>query len=135
MGSRAFETQFQGNPVPAEGNLMKLSGKGSKESRVEGITGTLEAGKVYLPKEAPWLLDFERELLSFPLGRHDDQVDAFVLALAQAGAKSNAGFFIFTFGDDGPPEPIIWYDGGVRREEFSENDHPDVYLAQRDGRI
>lgn len=65
------ETRLPIVPVPA---------KGSKESRVEGVTGVLEAKKVFLPKEAPWLLDFERELLSFPPGRHDDQVDAFVLA-------------------------------------------------------
>lgn len=25
---------------------------------------------------APWLADFRAELLSFPAGRHDDQVDA-----------------------------------------------------------
>lgn len=57
---------------------------GSKMSRIEGITGVLEAGKVLLPKEAPWLEDFERELLSFPNGKHDDQVDAFAIALGHA---------------------------------------------------
>ena len=63
--------------------VVPVQAKGSKESRIEGITGTLEAKKVFLPREAPWLLDFERELLAFPLGKHDDQVDAFSLALAQ----------------------------------------------------
>ncbi len=32
----------------------------------------IEAGRVYLPKSAAWL----GELLSFPNGRHDDQVDS-----------------------------------------------------------
>jgi hypothetical protein len=32
-------------------------------------------GKVYLPRNAPWLAEFESELLSFPAGVHDDQVD------------------------------------------------------------
>jgi hypothetical protein len=29
-----------------------------------------------VPAGAPWLADFRAELLSFPAGRHDDQVDA-----------------------------------------------------------
>jgi predicted phage terminase large subunit-like protein len=61
--------------------IVPISVKGSKEARVEGITGILEAKKLYLPTEAPWLLDFERELLAFPAGKHDDQVDALTLAL------------------------------------------------------
>jgi len=32
-----------------------------------------------LPVEAPWLADFENELLAFPSGRYDDQVDALSL--------------------------------------------------------
>jgi hypothetical protein len=43
--------------------------------------GRFEAGRVLLPLEAPWLADFESELLSFPSGRYDDQVDAFMLFL------------------------------------------------------
>ena len=31
---------------------------------------------VFLPKDAPWLDEFRCELLAFPHGRHDDQVDA-----------------------------------------------------------
>jgi predicted phage terminase large subunit-like protein len=36
----------------------------------------IEARQVYLPKQAPWLGDFQAELLQFPHGRHDDQVDS-----------------------------------------------------------
>jgi predicted phage terminase large subunit-like protein len=32
-------------------------------------------GKVFFPKDAPWLEEWEEELLSFPNARHDDQVD------------------------------------------------------------
>jgi phage terminase large subunit-like protein len=39
-------------------------------------------GQVFFPREAPWLVDFENELLAFPNGRHDDQVDAVFQALA-----------------------------------------------------
>ena len=31
---------------------------------------------LYVPAGAPWLADFRGELLAFPVGRHDDQVDA-----------------------------------------------------------
>jgi predicted phage terminase large subunit-like protein len=36
----------------------------------------IEAGHVYLPKDAPWLATFLRELLAFPNGANDDQVDS-----------------------------------------------------------
>lgn len=39
-------------------------------------TSLIEAGQVLLPKEAPWLADFQHELVTFPHGRHDDQVDS-----------------------------------------------------------
>jgi len=31
---------------------------------------------VFLPKKAPWLEAFDYELIAFPNGKHDDQVDA-----------------------------------------------------------
>jgi phage terminase large subunit-like protein len=36
----------------------------------------IEAGHVYLPRNADWLDTFMLELLAFPYGRHDDQVDS-----------------------------------------------------------
>jgi predicted phage terminase large subunit-like protein len=44
--------------------------------RMVAQSAKIEAGHVYLPKSAPWLGDFLTELLSFPNGRHDDQVDS-----------------------------------------------------------
>jgi predicted phage terminase large subunit-like protein len=55
--------------------------KDDKETRMSRHQGRFEAGRVLLPVEAPWLADFESELLSFPNGRYDDQVDAFMLFL------------------------------------------------------
>jgi len=43
--------------------------------------GRFEAGRILLPQEALWLADFENELLAFPGGRYDDQVDALLLFL------------------------------------------------------
>ena len=31
---------------------------------------------MHLPEEAPWLVDFEKEVLAFPNGKFDDQVDS-----------------------------------------------------------
>jgi predicted phage terminase large subunit-like protein len=55
--------------------------KDDKETRMSRHQGRFEAGRILLPVEAPWLADFESELLSFPNGRYDDQVDAFMLFL------------------------------------------------------
>jgi len=48
----------------------------SKEERLIGQTGQLEAGVRALPNDAPWLDAFIAELRAFPSGKHDDQVDA-----------------------------------------------------------
>ncbi len=50
--------------------------KGDKVSRLMRVTPLMEAGKMGLPKRAPWLANFEQELFTFPDGAHDDQVDA-----------------------------------------------------------
>lgn len=39
-----------------------------------------EVHRVYFPKRATWLAEFEHELLLFPSGTHDDQVDVFSYA-------------------------------------------------------
>ena len=48
----------------------------SKEARAAAASPVVEAGRVFLPREAPWLGAFLDELSSFPNGAHDDQVDA-----------------------------------------------------------
>jgi hypothetical protein len=36
----------------------------------------MELDGLYVPARAPWLSDLKAELLAFPTGKHDDQVDA-----------------------------------------------------------
>jgi hypothetical protein len=36
----------------------------------------MQQGMVRFPKQAEWATQFVSELLQFPLGKHDDQVDA-----------------------------------------------------------
>jgi len=51
--------------------------KDDKEVRFLAACAPVEEGKVFLPRNAPWLAEFRRELQGFPRGRHDDQVDSF----------------------------------------------------------
>ena len=58
-----------------------------KYSRADGITSMVEAGQLLLPADAAWLAEFRSELLAFPNGRNDDQVDALSQLLAWARRK------------------------------------------------
>jgi hypothetical protein len=44
------------------------------------IAARYEVGMVYHREGAPWLTDYEDELLSFPRGKNDDQVDTASMA-------------------------------------------------------
>ena len=50
--------------------------EGSKADRMVAQSAKIEAGHVHLPQEADWLGTLLLELLGFPSGRHDDQVDS-----------------------------------------------------------
>jgi predicted phage terminase large subunit-like protein len=50
--------------------------EGSKVDRMAAQSAKIEAGHLHLPRTASWLAEFLNELLSFPNGRHDDQVDS-----------------------------------------------------------
>src|SRR5574338_245092 len=47
-----------------------------KIARVNSVTPIIEAGKVYLPKDASWLNGFLDEMEEFPNGEFDDTVDS-----------------------------------------------------------
>lgn len=57
----------------------QVASAADKPTRSRSIQARTSMGKVYLPSKAPWLADFTQELLVFPAGKHDDQVDAFGL--------------------------------------------------------
>lgn len=73
------------------GLIDNLSGKlpivpvfptGSKEDRAGSVCGLWNRGQVQLPENATWKKAFVEELVNFPLGAYNDQVDSFVHALA-----------------------------------------------------
>jgi predicted phage terminase large subunit-like protein len=59
----------------------------SKIIRAQGQSGICEAGRVWLPEAAAWLIDFEAEVSAFPNAPHDDDVDAMTQALAYLTAN------------------------------------------------
>jgi len=61
-----------------EGRLRPIARRpeGDKIVRMEAQSALIEAGRVWVPEAASWLGDFQLEMLAFPRGRHDDQVDS-----------------------------------------------------------
>jgi predicted phage terminase large subunit-like protein len=56
--------------------LIAIMPHGDKLTRATTVSAMVEAGRVRLPRHAAWLTDFEGEMMHFPNGAHDDQVDA-----------------------------------------------------------
>ena len=67
---------------------IKYTPKDSKEIRANYASEPLEYGKIFLKLNASWLDDFRAEIVSFPYGRHDDQVDAFSQLIIERKQKT-----------------------------------------------
>ena len=50
--------------------------RGDKAVRAQSIRGRMALNGLYVSMAAPWYAELRSELLSFPAGKHDDQVDA-----------------------------------------------------------
>lgn len=50
--------------------------RGDKSVRAQSIRGRMALNGLYVPTRAPWYAAFRAELLSFPAGKNDDQVDS-----------------------------------------------------------
>jgi predicted phage terminase large subunit-like protein len=50
--------------------------RGDKAVRAQSIRGRMALDGLHYLASAPWRADFEAELMTFPAGKHDDQVDA-----------------------------------------------------------
>ncbi|UVC17884.1 phage terminase large subunit [Mesorhizobium onobrychidis] len=72
--------------------------RSDKESRLSRVAAMIENGNVNLPKDAHWKDDFLLEVLAFPHGRHDDQVDSMTQALIWMKDDRPTGrFYVGTF--------------------------------------
>jgi predicted phage terminase large subunit-like protein len=63
--------------------IKALKADRDKVARASTAATYLEGGKVWWPKRARWLGEWEAELLVFDKGRHDDQVDCLAYAALQ----------------------------------------------------
>lgn len=63
--------------------VKKLQAMKDKYSRAQDASPSVECGLVYLPHASisPWVSDLREEIKSFPVGKHDDQVDTLVYAV------------------------------------------------------
>jgi predicted phage terminase large subunit-like protein len=61
-----------------------------KVMRFGAETIKFENGRVYLPKSAPWLDEYIREIIGFPGTKYDDQVDSTSQALEFLGDKAHS---------------------------------------------
>ena len=71
-GTHLIQEMRRGGPI----RPISITPEGDKVTRMSAQTAKIEAGYVLLLERAPWLQDFQTEILQFPHGRHDDQVDS-----------------------------------------------------------
>jgi predicted phage terminase large subunit-like protein len=89
---------------PPVGRVTAIWPRGNKKDRLTIPAAKIEAGHVFLPTDAPWLPDFEAELLAFPNVIHDDQIDSVSQFLNwassfRANPPSEGGFGFPVYGD------------------------------------
>jgi predicted phage terminase large subunit-like protein len=74
--SVAYQKTLVKSAVKRGLRVKELRADRDKMSRGIMFSARYEVGSVWHPADADWLQAFERELLTFPNGKHDDQVDA-----------------------------------------------------------
>ena len=72
-------------------HTIPIAPEGDKVLRMSEQTARIEAGSVLLPRQAPWLDEFRREVLAFPYCRYNDQVDALSQGLKRAFTPLHVG--------------------------------------------
>ncbi len=73
-------------------------GSQDKTVRLIAVSPLIEAGRVWLPERADWLVDYESELFGYPLVTNDDQVD--MTSQFLKWAHSNSGEIFVDAGGD-----------------------------------
>jgi predicted phage terminase large subunit-like protein len=93
--------------------------RGDKAIRAQSIRGRMALEGLYVPISAPWYADLRSELLSFPAGKHDDQVDALGL-VGQLLDRMTSG--------QHPPKPEVPKNAsGYKRTDVSATESFKVY--------
>ena len=90
-----------------------------KVARATSASVYYESGQVFHPKHASWLQEWENELLVFPMGKYDDQVDCCSQACEHLAMPRRTGGMVI----DKPTE-------AEQIEEQEEYDEIDFWLAR-----
>jgi len=86
----------------------------SKEERLESVLHYFVDGRVFVKASEPWSVELVNEWMRFPVGRHDDQVDAMSQYLAWRQENPPGQFYLARGGTSedraavkifGPPPP------------------------------
>jgi predicted phage terminase large subunit-like protein len=56
--------------------VIAIPAETSKQVRMSSASPLIEAGKIFLPERASWLVEYETQMARFPLWKHDDLVDS-----------------------------------------------------------
>jgi len=80
---KSLRQQLRASGIP----LIEVPTLGDKVARANSITRFFEAGMVFFVL-GPGVDALETELLAFPNGAHDDQVDALVYGLIRASTRA-----------------------------------------------
>jgi predicted phage terminase large subunit-like protein len=82
--------------TPRVGRIVAIQPDGGKLARAHAVQPLVEGGNVFLPNPRPhgrllperaWVEDFVHQLITFPYGAHDDDVDAFTQLLIRLRRK------------------------------------------------
>lgn len=76
MSGQALIQELRDLNLPDLASPIAVRPERDKVERLKVASPVIEARQVYLPDGAPFLDDFKTELIAFPNGMHDDQVDA-----------------------------------------------------------
>ena len=68
--------------------IQKLKADKDKFSRALPLSAKMESGIVFYPMDSVWYSDLEKEMLQFPAGEHDDQVDALAYGILQTSTRN-----------------------------------------------
>lgn len=72
----ALVQDFRSTGLGQAGYPIAIEPEGDKITRAATQSVAIEAGRVFIPRRADWLNDLRMEIIQFPHGRHDDQVDS-----------------------------------------------------------
>jgi predicted phage terminase large subunit-like protein len=71
-GQSLIQEMRSGTTLP----VIAIEPEADKETRARTTAAMVQAGRVALPERSPWIAEYLGEIMAFPKGKHDDQVDS-----------------------------------------------------------